>query len=237
MKTKLLSLLAGLLATLPGAAREFRPIRATFQAQTRYPALSPIAGRVVLVHGFLDTGAIFNLLRKRLQKQGYDCLVPRLMPSDGRGGLEPAAEKLKRDIDAAFGPEEPVSIIAFSMGGLVSRHYLQQLGGASRCEQLITVSTPHHGTRAAWLYPTKGAEQMRPGSAFLAKLAESESVLGDMPVTSYHTPMDLIILPPTSSVWERAENLAFPVLLHPMMLSSGSVLRDIESRLAGQSSR
>jgi triacylglycerol lipase len=229
--------MAGLLAILPAPAREFRPMRATFPAPTRYPALSPVVGRVVLVHGFLETGGNFNKLRKRLQNQGYDCLVPRLRPSDGRGGLESVAEKLKRDIDTAFGPEETVSIIAFSMGGLVSRHYLQHLGGASRCEQLITVSTPHHGTSAAWFYPTKGAEQMRPGSGFLAKLAESDSVLGEMPVTSYHTPMDLIILPPTSSVWERAENMAFPVLLHPMMLSSGAVLKDIESRLAEQKRR
>jgi triacylglycerol lipase len=187
---------------------------------------------VVLVHGFLETGGNFDTLRKRLQKQGYECLVPRLRPSDGRGGLEGLAEDLKRDIDGAFGPEEPISIIGFSMGGLVSRHYLQQLGGASRCEQLITVSSPHHGTRAAWFYPTKGAEQMRPGSAFLAMLAASDSMLGGIPVTSYHTPMDLIILPPASSVWSRAENLSFPVLLHPLMLSSGAVLRDIESRLA-----
>jgi triacylglycerol lipase len=237
MKTRILSLLAGLLSILPAPAREFRPIRAAFQIPTRYPALSPFTGRVVLVHGFLETGGNFNTLRMRLQKQGYECLVPRLRPSDGRGGLEGLAEGLKRDIDGAFGPEEPVAIIAFSMGGLVSRHYLQQLGGASRCVQLITVSSPHHGTRAAWCYPTKGAEQMRPGSAFLAKLAESDAILGEMPVTSYHTPMDLIILPPASSVWSRAENLSFPVLLHPLMLSSGSVLRDIESRLAEQARR
>ena len=237
MKIRLLSLLAGLLSIFPAPAREFRTIRAAFQIPTRYPALSPYAGRVVLVHGFLETGGNFNMLRGRLQHQGYECLVPRLSPSDGRGGLESVADSLKRDIDDAFGSEEPITIIAFSMGGLVSRHYLQHLGGASRCEQLITVSTPHHGTRAAWLYPTKGAEQMRPGSEFLSKLAESDAMLGDMPVTSYHTPMDLIILPPASSVWSRAENLSFPVLMHPLMLSSGAVLRDIESRLAERKRR
>lgn len=228
---------AGLLAALPVPAREFRPIRAAFEIPTRHPALSPFTGRVVLVHGFFETGGNFDMLRKRLQKQGYECLVPRLRPGDGRGGLENVAEGLKRDIDDAFGTEEPISIIAFSMGGLVSRHYLQDLGGASRCLQLITVSSPHHGTRAAWLYPTKGAEQMRPGSEFLAKLAASDAMLGDMPVTSYRTPMDLVILPPASSVWKRAENLDFPVPMHHLMLSSGAVLRDIESRLAEQKPR
>jgi triacylglycerol lipase len=52
-----------------------------------------------------------------------------------------------------------------------------------------------------------------------------------MPVVSYRTPMDLVILPTDSSVWDRAENLSFPVVLHPLMLTSGKVLDDIERRL------
>lgn len=232
MKSKYIALLAGLLSALPAGARETRALRVPADSSTLFPALAPHVGRVVLVHGFLETGGNFNTLRKRLQKIGYECLVPRLRPSDGRGGLEALAGILKRDIDAAFGPEQAISIVAFSMGGLVSRHYLQNLDGAPRCQKLITISSPHHGTQAAKFYPSMGAEQMRPGSGFLAGLSESESKLGDMPVVSYRTPMDLIILPPGSSIWDRADNLEFPVLLHPLMLSSGKVLNDIERRLA-----
>jgi triacylglycerol lipase len=53
-------------------------------------------------------------------------------------------------------------------------------------------------------------------------------------VTSYRTPMDLIILPARNSVWERAENLEFPVLLHPLMLNDRQVLDDIERRLLAE---
>jgi triacylglycerol lipase len=109
---------------------------------------------------------------------------------------------------------------------------LQHLGGAERCENFVTVSSPHHGTKAAWLYPTRGAEEMRPGSTFLASLHHSQDRLGKIPITSYRTPMDLMILPPESSVWERAENLEFPVLMHPLMLTSEPVMNDIERRLA-----
>lgn len=83
----------------------------------------------------------------------------------------------------------------------------------------------------AYTYPGKGARQMRPGSPFLRKLEETEHRLGDMPVVSYRTPMDLIILPTESSVWKRAENHSHPVLLHPLMLHSKPVLDDIEKRL------
>lgn len=193
--------------------------------------VSPQVERVVLVHGFLETGSAFKMLVDRLEKRGVECYVPHLRPSDGRGGLGNLAVHLKRDIDAKFGPDAPISIVAFSMGGLVARQYLQNLDGAARCEKLITVSSPHNGTKAAWLYPTRGAEEMRPGSQFLADLRTTQDRLGKMPITSYRTPMDLIILPPTSSFWDRAENLEYPVVLHPLMLNSNRVLADIESRL------
>lgn len=220
MKRRLLTVCAGLLASSCVHARK--------------PEISPTpaARKVVLVHGFLETGSSFKWMKKRLEKRGFECLVPKLRPSDGRGGLEGLAERLKRDIDAAYGPDQPISIVAFSMGGLVSRQYLQNLGGAKRCERLFTISSPHHGTRMAWLYPSRGAEQMRPGSGFLADLGKTESNLGKMPVVSYRTPMDLIILPTTSSMWDRAVNIEHPALMHPLMLTSNTVMADLEKRLS-----
>ena len=196
------------------------------------PTAPPRVKRVVLVHGFLETGSAFKTLQTRLERRGFECYVPRLKPSDGRGGLENIAVRLKQDIDTKFGTTEPINLVGYSMGGIVSRQYLQHLGGAERCENFVTVSSPHHGTKAAWLYPTRGAEEMRPGSTFLASLHHSQDRLGKIPITSYRTPMDLMILPPESSVWERAENLEFPVLMHPLMLTSEPVMNDIERRLA-----
>ena len=195
------------------------------------PATPPPKQRVVLVHGFLETGSTFKMLRRRLENRGCEVYVPRLCHTDARGGLQNLAVHLKQDIDAKFGSTAPLSVVAFSMGGLVSREYLQNLDGAARCENFITISSPHHGTHAAWLYPTMGAKDMRPGSRFLADLHRTEDRLGKIPVTSYRTPLDLIILPPASSVWERAENLEFPVILHPLMLTSDRVLTDIVQRL------
>lgn len=187
--------------------------------------------KVVLVHGFLDTGWVFRRMKLRLERQGATCLVPRLRPNDGRGGLAALASSLKRDIDAAFGPSARIRLVAFSMGGLVSRHYLQVLGGAGRCEKFFTISSPHHGTATARFYPSEGARDMRPGSAFLRQLQATEETLRGVQLVSYRTPMDLMILPATSSVWAPALNLDFPVLLHPLMLSDEDVLSDVERRV------
>ncbi len=191
----------------------------------------PTVKRVVLVHGFLERGTTFAMLEDRLNERGVQCLVPKLRPNDGRGGLEKLADGLKRDIEAAYGTEAEIVIVAFSMGGLVSRYYLQNLGGAARCRNFITVSSPHKGTLTAWLYPSKGAQQMRPDSEFLKNLDASESHLGAMKVVSYRTRLDLIIVPTSSSVWARAENIEYPALLHPLMLVSCKVIQDIERRI------
>lgn len=37
-------------------------------------------------------------------------------------------------------------LIGHSMGGLVSRYYIENLGGAARVEKLITICTPHYGS-------------------------------------------------------------------------------------------
>lgn len=200
--------------------------------QSKSPPPATVSLRkVVLVHGFLETGTSFNPLKKRLEKRGFACIVPKLRPSDGRGGLENIAQGLKRDIEAACGPDEEIDIVGFSMGGLVSRYYLQELGGAKRCRNLITIASPHHGTQTAWLYPSKGAIQMRPGSEFLSSLKASEPELGKIPVVSYRTRLDLVILPSTNSIWERADNVEHPSLLHPFLLTNPVVMRDIEDRL------
>ena len=169
--------------------RMITPLAAGLIASAACHAAQPAAplptNRVELAHGFLETGTSFKMMCKRLEARGADCLAPKLRPNDGRGGLDKLAAKLKTEIDGHFGPNERISIVAFSMGGLVSRYYLQELGGADRCDTFITISSPHHGTKAAWLYPSKGAVQMRPGSGFLEQLERSESKLDKVRVASF----------------------------------------------------
>lgn len=196
------------------------------------PAREQPLQRVVLVHGIFQRGDwAFGALRRRLEAQGIECLAPSLKPCDGRDGLEKLAAQLRTEIDQRFGAREHFSIVGFSMGGLVSRYYLQELGGAKRCDRFVTLATPHHGTNIAWCYGGEGARQMRPGSSFLARLQQSEYRLGKMPVSSFRTPFDLVIVPTTSSVWQRAENLEFPVIAHPLMTGSNQVVTAVEERL------
>ena len=183
--------------------------------------------RVVLVHGIFEEGKKMNWMKKKLEAQGCECIIPSLKPADARSGLETLAEQLKREIDTKWDDNSQIHIIAHSMGGLVSRYYLQELGGHERCLSFATLATPHHGTIAAHLYPGKGALQMRPGSEFLQKLEAGEDRLKNISLTSYRTPLDLIILPSTSSEWNIAENRIVWALAHPLVMHAPCVQREI----------
>ena len=188
-------------------------------------------GKVVLVHGIFDTRLTMRPLRKAIVDGGYECLVPSLKPVDGRKGLEPMARQLRDVLDAEWHQDAEFSIVAFSMGGLVSRYYLQELGGAARCKGLYTIATPHNGTYTAYLYPGRGTKQMRPESAFIQRLQKNEHIFEDIPATSYRSPLDVAMLPTDSPKWGKAENIRFWSAIHPSLMWEKELQEDLLKRL------
>lgn len=178
---------------------------------------------VVLVHGILDSELSMFYMRRRLEKAGYHCIAPTLKPNDARLGLADLSSKLKTVIDEKVGPSARFSIVAFSMGGLVARHYLLENGGAERCNTFVSISSPHQGTWLAFCYPGKGSREMRPNSPFLTALQEREHALSGVKCFSYRTPLDLIIVPARSSEWSIATNRQMFCLAHPFMIINGKV--------------
>jgi triacylglycerol lipase len=187
--------------------------------------------RVVLVHGILDTGKVFRSLSDALTERGAECLTPSLTPNDGRDGLEVLAGQLAGIVDSAWGPDAPIDLIGFSMGGLIARYYLQELGGHRRTRRFFAISAPFGGSLWSRLHWGFGVSQMRPGSPFLAQLEQSAALLEGMELHSYWTPFDLVIIPPTSSVWDRAENTRVLAPCHPCMLWSRTLREHIAARM------
>jgi triacylglycerol lipase len=206
------------------------------EAEIAAKAVELPKGKVVLVHGIFDTRLGMRPLRKAIVAGGYECLVPSLKPVDGRKGLELLARQLADLIDQEWKDDAKFSIVAFSMGGLVSRYYLQKLGGAKRCNGLYTIATPHNGTYTAYLYPGKGAKQMRPESEFLMALKKDASVFENIPVTSYRNPLDVVMLPTKSPKWGKAENVRLWSAIHSSLLWEKELHLDLLKRLGKNSS-
>jgi hypothetical protein len=84
-----------------------------------------------------------------------------------------------------------------------------------------------NGTLTAWLYPGQGTRQMRPGSRFLQQLAAAGNHPADVPVFTYFTPLDLMIIPTRSSRIANARELSVWSPLHHAMLYNQKVAADI----------
>jgi triacylglycerol lipase len=175
---------------------------------------------VVLVHGIFDTCKIFTTMANWLKIRGFRPLAVNLSPSSGATGLEALAAQIGPFADQRLPPGQRFDLIGFSMGGLVSRYYVQQLGGMGRVDRLITISAPHHGTYSAYLLDNQGSRQMRPGSVFLKELNRDAAQLERVRFASIWTPLDLMIVPANSSRLGVGEEFRIPVALHPWMLRS-----------------
>ena len=117
------------------------------------------------------------------------------------------------------------------MGGIVSRYYIQRLGGIDRIQRFITLSSPHRGTWIAHLRQNQGATQMRRWSQFLNQLNQDVGMLSKLQFTSIWTPFDLMIVPAHSSKLPVGEEFQIPVLSHAWMVSDRRCLKAIASIL------
>lgn len=166
-----------------------------------------------------------------LSKLGWSVYALNMTLSDANLGLDHLAEEVAAYIDKTFGPKQPIDLVGLSMGGLVSRYYLQRLGGIERVQRFVTISTPHNGTSMAYLLPQPTCIQMRPGSAFIDALNEDAAMLERVTFTSIWTPWDFIILPAHSSRMPVGKEVKVQVFAHAGMVISVKSLQAVAEAL------
>lgn len=192
---------------------------------------------ILLVHGIFDTGNIYRKLAGKLTDCGHCCFAPSLLPGDARHGIADLATKLDAMVKETFGPNEPLAIVGFSMGCLVSRYYIYRLQAARRTKAFFAISGPHSGTLTAYCCPGQGARDMRPGSSLLRDLDAVDHEGLNFPIFTYWTPFDLMILPATSSRWHPAEDRIIWSPLHPLMPSNNQLCSDVVAKIEELSSQ
>lgn len=173
---------------------------------------------VLLVHGIWDTSKVFRRMITYLNQGGWKVYDLDLVPNNGSKGLDDLAEQVAEKVDATFGSEQPFDLLGFSMGGIVSRYYVQRLGGIKRVQRLIALSAPSNGTWLAYFKLGLGCVQMRPNSALLRDLNSDAHILSQINFTSIWTPYDMMIVPANSSRMPVGDNIVVPVLTHAWML-------------------
>ncbi len=173
---------------------------------------------VLLVHGIWRKSGIFSHLSAYLQRRGWSVYTCDLSGNWGTARLEFLAQQVETYIQQQFSPQQPIDLVGLSMGGLVTRYYVQRLGGIQRVRRFVTISAPHYGTNMASLLNFTTYRQMRPGSDFLQDLNRDADMLTKLQFSSIWTPWDFIIVPARSSRMPVGLEFKVPVVTHGLMV-------------------
>ena len=182
---------------------------------------------ILLVPGYFSNRACFFVFARLLRNLGASHIYmidPKPMTAD----IRELANQLAEKVDAIFGATgvTQINLIGHSMGGLIARYYVEQLGGASKVNVCVTLGTPHHGTALSRLAWGTNGKQMRPGSAFLADLNRFEHISKETRFVSIWSTFDNMSAPRTTSILGGdATNVSVDYLGHLSMLYSPSVAR------------
>lgn len=139
-----------------------------------YDAKRPL---VLLIHGMDSDSHMWGSMVKLLQADGHQ-VASFAYPDDG--AIDEAGMLLAdgmADWRIRFPDARPMSVIAHSMGGLVTRHYVEGAGYRGGVERLIMLGTPNHGsTWTGWRWATEWNSQyktcQRDGNWSWSKLTE-----------------------------------------------------------------
>jgi pimeloyl-ACP methyl ester carboxylesterase len=136
---------------------------------------------VLLLHGWFSSRRTFDVLERRLRRDGYGVFsldLGGLRSAFSGRGIDDLADLVRAKIERIYARNPglgKLTIVGHSKGGLVAAYYAKKLGGWRRTRAIVTLGTPHRGTPFAYLglpfmLAARSLVQMAPGSGFLARL-------------------------------------------------------------------
>ncbi|MDD5747644.1 MAG: alpha/beta fold hydrolase [Actinomycetota bacterium] len=163
---------------------------------------------IIYVPGF-GAPAIHGLyLRSRLELEGFDVYEADL-PSLQLGDVEKSAAALAVEVQRTrqkFDAEK-VNLVGHSLGGIISRYYLQKLGGWKYVYRAVYLGTPHKGVYWAYLgLWAKSGRQMLPGSKLIKELNSDPSRCRAIKCLSIISNFDEMIVPRDSGILDCGYN-------------------------------
>ena len=189
---------------------------------------------LVLVHGLWDTPRLFHRLIQGLDQPNRPLLAPHLPHGLGWVPLRQLALRLDQHIQQRFGADTRVDLLGFSMGGVIGRIWLQELGGAQRTRRFFSVGSPQQGTLAAQLLPRlllPGAADMKMGSRLLRELNRQPDALAGVECCSFFCHWDLMVCPGWKAVLPVVRHEEIPVWSHQQLIGHPTAIQRLSSTL------
>lgn len=131
------------------------------------PKARPGDDVVVLVHGFMASAGVFRPLRAKLEREAK-ARVATFTHAPG-AGVKRIARQLA-GVVAKIPEGARVHVVGHSLGGIVARWFVQELGGHARVAQTISLASPFGGADFARKMPVFVGADLHASSNVLARV-------------------------------------------------------------------
>lgn len=182
----------------------------------------------VFIHGYLSNPASFFPMATYLKSiEKRQVLYFRYR---SKWGVERAARELREFLSKRVRGGR-IDLVCHSLGGVIARLYLQELGGHRKVDRCISLGSPLQGTYNSYWVNSRIGKELRPDSALLKRLARTPAQLSRIKFTSIVGGSDNIIIPRVFAAADR-DTIHVPDVGHVGLLFSPKVFFEVANRLS-----
>lgn len=193
---------------------------------------------VVLLHGYFHNRSGFDLMSQELRNRGFRW-VHGMNYNPIRSSVPDLAERFAvsvRDVMEVSGAKR-IHVVGHSLGGVIVRWFVQELGGDEVVDACVTIGAPHHGTFPAYLGFGPAAKDMRPNSEVVKRLEQRFRRFTTTRFVNLYSDLDVLIIPPSSAVLPERPNVhqhLIEDLGHTSLLLSPVLVDEVCDHLEGK---
>jgi triacylglycerol lipase len=186
---------------------------------------------IILVHGLYHNASAWILYRMWLKRAGFGNTYA-INYSSLRCTFRQAVEQLNASIEevARLHPGHRVVLIGHSLGGLLSRLCVERENQAEKTAAIITLGTPHHGSKLAVLGPGRLAGSIIYQGPLFREI-ERDAPPCSVPGLSLYSAVDNMVLPNDALQIDRpgwTRELVSPISHVSMLFHRATAMRVIE---------
>lgn len=176
------------------------PLGLRRKLQRPAPRPNTVHPPVLLVHGLYHNAGCWTLFRRPLQRAGFTNIYA-FQYNSWTGRFEEILKDLEKyveEVEAQF-PGQGVVLVGHSLGGLLCRTLMEGPTGRNRnVLGLITLGTPHHGSKLGALGPGRLAQRLTYRGAIVAWIERNTAdatACPTIPKMALYSPVDNMVLP------------------------------------------
>ena len=192
---------------------------------------------IILIHGYFHNRSGLMVMSRALRRQGFKS-VHAFNYNPLRRDIPEMAESVGRRVEQVLQETgaKKVHLVGHSLGGLLARWFVEQMGGHSKVHSVVTLGTPHNGTLLAHAGRSPASRQMRPGSDLLKTLG-SKPLPKSVRYLSYYSNLDVLIKPSRSACLksgncDNVRNILVHDMGHLSLLISPELIESIAGNLS-----